>query len=74
MQLIPWIFLAIQSAIVFGSLLGYGIFTSRPDLLMQVDPQARFLPGRFMVSLWATCFSAVLQWLPMPCGATAGRA
>jgi putative membrane protein len=47
MQLIPWIFLAIQSAIVFGSLLGYGIFTSRPDLLMQVDPQARFFTWAF---------------------------
>ena len=47
MQFIPWIFLAIQSAIVIGSLLGYGIFTSRPDLLMQVDPQARFFTWAF---------------------------
>jgi uncharacterized membrane protein len=47
MQVIPWIFLAIQSAIVIGSLMGYGIFTTRPDLLMQVDPQARFFTWAF---------------------------
>lgn len=47
MQLIPWIFLGLQGAIVVASLLGYGIFTSRPDLLMQVDPQARFFTWAF---------------------------
>ncbi len=43
MHFIPWVLLAVQASIVFVSLLGYGIFTSRPDLLMQVDPQRRFL-------------------------------
>lgn len=47
MQFIPWIFLGLQGAIVVASLLGYGIFTSRPDLLMQVDPQARFFTWAF---------------------------
>jgi hypothetical protein len=32
---------------VVASLLGYGIFTSRPDLLIQVDPQARFFTWAF---------------------------
>jgi uncharacterized membrane protein len=47
MQLIPWLFLIAQAAIVIASLLGYGIFTSRPDLLVQVDPQARFFTWAF---------------------------
>jgi putative membrane protein len=47
MYLVPWILLALQSAIVVASLLGYGIFTSRPDLLTQVDPQARFFTWAF---------------------------
>ena len=47
MQFIPWLFLIVQAAIVVASLLGYGIFTSRPDLLMQVDPQARFFVWAF---------------------------
>jgi uncharacterized membrane protein len=47
MNFLPWIFLAIQAAIVIASLLGYGIFTSRPDLLVQVDPQARFFAWAF---------------------------
>ena len=47
MQLIPWIFLIAQAGIVVASLLGYGIFTSRPDLLVQVDPQARFFTWAF---------------------------
>ena len=47
MQLIPWLFLIVQAVIVVASLLGYGIFTSRPDLLMQVDPQARFFVWAF---------------------------
>jgi putative membrane protein len=47
MQFIPWLFLMVQAGIVVASLLGYGIFTSRPDLLMQVDPQARFFVWAF---------------------------
>jgi uncharacterized membrane protein len=47
MNLLPWLFLSIQAAIVAASLLGYGIFTSRPDLLAQVDPQARFFTWAF---------------------------
>src|SRR4030095_13463269 len=44
---VPWTFLVIQVAIVIASLLGYGIFTSRPDWLAQVDPQARFFIWAF---------------------------
>jgi putative membrane protein len=47
MQFVAWGFLVLQSLIVVASLLGYGIFTSRPDLLMQVDPQARFFTWAF---------------------------
>jgi uncharacterized membrane protein len=47
MQFIAWLFLAVQAGIVVASLLGYGIFTSRPDLLVQVDPQARFFVWAF---------------------------
>ena len=47
MHLIPWIFLALQAVIVIASLLGYGVFTSRPDLLVQVDPQAKFFVWAF---------------------------
>jgi putative membrane protein len=47
MHLIGWFFLALQAALVVGSLLGYGIFTARPDLLAQVDPQARFFTWAF---------------------------
>ena len=47
MQFIPWLFLIAQAGIVVASLLGYGIFTSRPDLLVQVDPQARFFTWAF---------------------------
>jgi putative membrane protein len=47
MNFVAWIFLALQAAIVVGSLLGYGIFSSRPDLLAQVDPQARFFVWAF---------------------------
>ena len=36
-----------QAGVVVASLLGYGIFTARPDLLMQVDPQARFFTWAF---------------------------
>jgi putative membrane protein len=45
--LLGWFFLALQAAIVVASLLGYGIFTARPDLLAQVDPQARFFTWAF---------------------------
>lgn len=44
---LPWILLALQAAIVIASLLGYGIFTSRPDLLAQFDPQAKFFTWAF---------------------------
>jgi uncharacterized membrane protein len=47
MHIIPWLFLALQAAIVVASLLGYGIFTARPDLLIQVDPQAKFFVWAF---------------------------
>jgi uncharacterized membrane protein len=47
MGFIPWIFLFVQTAIVIASLLGYGIFTARPDLLAQVDPQAKFFVWAF---------------------------
>ena len=47
MQFVPWLFLIAQAGIVVASLLGYGIFTSRPDLLVQVDPQARFFTWAF---------------------------
>ena len=47
MYIIVWILLTVQVGIVIASLLGYGIFTSRPDLLMQVDPQARFFTWAF---------------------------
>lgn len=47
MHIVPWLFLALQAAIVIASLLGYGIFTSRSDLLIQVDPQAKFFTWAF---------------------------
>jgi len=47
MLIIGWFFLALQAAIVIASLLGYGIFTARPDLLVQVDPQAKFFVWAF---------------------------
>jgi uncharacterized membrane protein len=47
MYVVPWAFLAVQAAIVIASLLGYGIFTARPDLLAQVDPQAKFFAWAF---------------------------
>src|SRR5690349_25160229 len=47
MLIIGWVFLGIQAAIVIASLLGYGIFTARPDLLVQVDPQAKFFAWAF---------------------------
>jgi putative membrane protein len=56
MFILPWLFLALQAAIVLGSLLGFGIFTSRPDLLAVVDPGARFF-------LWAFHGFAILNML-----------
>jgi uncharacterized membrane protein len=47
MWIVAWLFLAVQAAIVIASLLGYGIFTARPDLLAQVDPQAQFFVWAF---------------------------
>jgi uncharacterized membrane protein len=47
MLFVAWLFLIGQAGIVIASLLGYGIFTSRPDLLIQVDPQARFFTWAF---------------------------
>lgn len=47
MKFVAWTFLAMQASIVVGSLLGYGIFSSRPDLLAEVDPQARFFVWAF---------------------------
>jgi uncharacterized membrane protein len=47
MQFVAWLLLLLQAAIVMASLLGYGVFTSRPDLLVQVDPQARFFTWAF---------------------------
>jgi putative membrane protein len=42
-----WILLGVQGAIVVASLLGYGIFTSRPDLLARFDPQAKVFVWAF---------------------------
>jgi uncharacterized membrane protein len=47
MHYIPWLCLIFQGAIVGASLLGYGIFTSRPELLTQLDPGARFFTWAF---------------------------
>lgn len=47
MNFIPWLFLIVQGGIVIASLLGYGIFTSRPELLVQWDPGARFFTWAF---------------------------
>lgn len=47
MHFIPWLFLILQGGIVVASLLGYGIFTSRPELLTQLDPGARFFTWAF---------------------------
>lgn len=47
MLILAWFFLGLQAAIVIASLLGYGIFTASPDLLAQVDPQAKFFVWAF---------------------------
>lgn len=47
MHYIPWLLLVLQGGIVAASLLGYGIFTSRPELLIQLDPGARFFTWAF---------------------------
>jgi uncharacterized membrane protein len=66
---VPWIFMTMQAAIVIASLLGYGIFTSRPDLLAQVDPQAKFFVwafhgfavGNMLFGGLAVCAEAMLR-------------
>jgi uncharacterized membrane protein len=47
MFFVPWFLLILQAVIVVASLLGYGIFTARPELLAQVDPGARFFVWAF---------------------------
>ena len=47
MQFVAWGFLVLQALIVIASLMGYGIFTARPDLLIKIDPQARFFTWAF---------------------------
>lgn len=47
MYFVPWLFVILQGGIVVASLLGYGIFTARPELLTQVDPGARFFTWAF---------------------------
>jgi uncharacterized membrane protein len=47
MHCLGWLFLMVQAVIVVASILGYGIFTARPDLLAQVDPGARFFVWAF---------------------------
>jgi uncharacterized membrane protein len=47
MHYIPWLCLILQGAIVAASLLGYGIFTSRPELLIELDPGAHFFTWAF---------------------------
>jgi uncharacterized membrane protein len=47
MHYIPWLCLIFQGAIVAASLLGYGIFTSHPELLTQLDPGAHFFAWAF---------------------------
>lgn len=69
LNFVPWAFLTMQAAIVIASLLGYGIFTSRPDLLAQVDPQARFFVwafhgfavGNMLFGGLAVCAEALLR-------------
>ncbi|HXV48709.1 MAG TPA: carotenoid biosynthesis protein [Candidatus Binatia bacterium] len=66
---VPWNLLALQAAIVIASLLGYGIFTSRPDLLAYIDPQARFFTwafhgfavGNMLFGGLAVCAEALLR-------------
>jgi putative membrane protein len=39
MALLPWFVLALQGVVVIASLLGYGIFASRPEMLGGLGPQ-----------------------------------
>ena len=65
MQFVAWGFLVLQALIVVASLLGYGIFTSRPDLLVAGSiPRRASLLGRFTVLPSAICFSADSRWWP----------
>ena len=69
MHYIPWLCLIVQGAIVAASLLGYGIFTSRPELLIQLDPGARFFTwafygfavGNMLFGGLAVCVEALLR-------------
>lgn len=69
LKLVPWVFLTMQAAIVIASLLGYGIFSARPDLLAQVDPQAQFFiwafhgfaVGNMLFGGLAVCAEAILR-------------
>lgn len=69
LNFVPWLLLGLQAAIVIGSLLGYGIFTSRPDLLAHFDPQARFFTwafhgfavGNMLFGGLAVCAEALLK-------------
>jgi uncharacterized membrane protein len=69
LNLLPWLFIALQAAIVIASLLGYGIFTARPDLLAQFDPQAKFFiwafhgfaVGNMLFGALAACAEALLR-------------
>jgi uncharacterized membrane protein len=66
---LPWIFMATQATIVIASLAGYGIFTSRPDLLARFDPQAKFFAwafhgfavGNMLFGGLAVCAEALLR-------------
>ena len=69
LSFVPWILLGLQAAIVIASLAGYGIFTSRPELLAHFDPQARFFTwafhgfavGNMLFGGLAVCAEALLR-------------
>jgi putative membrane protein len=69
LNFVPWMFLLAQAAIVIASLLGYGVFSARPDLLAQVDPQATFFiwafhgfaVGNMLFGGLAACAEAMLR-------------
>lgn len=56
MLMIAWLFLVLQALIVVSSLLGFGVFTARPELLAQYDPGGRFF-------VWAFYGFAILNML-----------
>jgi putative membrane protein len=57
MALLPWFVLVLQGIVVIASLLGYGIFSSRPELLGQLGP------GGVAFYAWAFQGFAVLNML-----------